>query len=191
MPWLIILIVIISVVSSKNKKKKAEEARRAARRQAFEPPSVREERSVRNAGGAGNAKYPASSRHVTMEELSQRNASAQAEAEMRRRAAQAHAQQAAAQRKPLQQQVRPADTTLTHVVKPMTESSHAHTESSMGGGQECPAPVSPVPTVKKAAPVCAESEPRIALPKLGFTRDELVKGMLYAEILGKPKALRR
>lgn len=186
MPWIIILVVIVSVISSKNKKKKAEEARRAAeRRQAFEQPPRPESRPARTADGAGEPERPAPSqrpRQISMEELAGRNISSQAEPEARRRTVEP--------RKPLHQQVRPADTTLTHVVKPMTESSHAHTESSMGGGHTCP-PEPSAPAVKRPAPVCAESEPRVPLPKLGFTRDELVKGILYSEILGKPKALRR
>lgn len=184
MPWIIILIVIISIISKANKKKKAEEAAKKARQaQAFEqastPPQGRSARFPDEFEGTPPRQAA---------EPAKRNNPTQAEIEARRRAMQQKlAAQQAKQAPPVQQRRQaPIQTTLTHVVKPVTESAHAHTESSMGGGEHCP------PAVQTATiPAPTASEARVYLPKLGFTRDEVVKGILYAEILGKPKALRK
>ena len=167
MPWIIILIVIISIISKANKKKKAEEAAKKARQaQAFEQaPTPPPQRTAQGRSARFPDEFegtpPPRPRQVTMEEVAKRNGPVQAEIEARRKA-------------------------MQHVVKHVTESAHAHTESSMGGGEHCP------PAVQTATiPAPTASEARVHLPKLGFTRDEVVKGILYAEILGKPKALRK
>lgn len=95
-----------------------------------------------------------------------------------------------------------------HSVKPMTESTHAHTESSMSGIIEsCPPEISDIQTAANAAynvPSAARLEVQSAanaaynLPdaavqgkRFSFERGSVTQGLLYGEILGKPKALRR
>ena len=71
---------------------------------------------------------------------------------------------------------------ITHVVRPFTESGHHHTESSLSGDEPCPpeqtASSSPVPLKAQATP-------------LGLRMDHygVRQGLIYAEILGRPKAL--
>ena len=75
----------------------------------------------------------------------------------------------------------------SHVVMSTLEGGHTHTESSMTGEVSCPPQSDNSQTravsVAKQAPSCD------AL--FGFEDSDLVKGLLYSEILGKPKALRR
>lgn len=72
----------------------------------------------------------------------------------------------------------------THTVAPSFETGHYHAETSMTGFEECPA--EPSGKQPPSAPVVAVA-PHI---NLQFGEAEMVKGMIYAEILGKPKALR-
>lgn len=71
-----------------------------------------------------------------------------------------------------------------HVVAPSFYSGHAHQESSMtGSGLTC------APVEVRKAPEKAPDAPSKKL-ELDFDGDSVLKGLLYAEILGKPKALR-
>lgn len=71
-----------------------------------------------------------------------------------------------------------------HVVAPSFYSGHAHEESSMtGSGLTC-APVE----VRKAPEKAPDASGKKL--ELEFDSDSVLKGLLYAEILGKPKALR-
>lgn len=92
--------------------------------------------------------------------------------------------------KPLQARPHPVTASVTqHVVKPLTESTHRHVESSMTGIEECHEPAVPQPHERDAYARGAE---RAELPYgLVFNRDAVTQGVLYAEILGKPKALRK
>ena len=131
---------------------------------------------------------------------------------------QAPAPSAAPQRPPatplVQPTVRPATPSAApqrpHVVQPSRATGHAHTESSMTGFEACPpgadrplaerldafkaakAPAKDAP--RPAAPVGRETAPRPAvLPAQApfrFDPAEVRNGLIYAEILGKPKALR-
>ena len=70
-----------------------------------------------------------------------------------------------------------------HVVAPSFGKKHAHTESSMPGFEECePEPV--------ASAVHVEETQAPETPELSFAGREIIKAMLYSEILSKPKALR-
>lgn len=70
-----------------------------------------------------------------------------------------------------------------HVVAPSRESGHAHQETSITGIKpDCPAPTPQKPMGAKPQPKPAYS--------FSFSGDEVVKGVIYAEILGKPKGLR-
>ena len=186
MPWIIILIVVISIISKASKKKKAEEAAKKAAQQAMAmeqnaaPRPVPQGRSARfpDEFAPAPAKPKPQPRQMMMDDLPKRKEPTPVEQEIRRRAEQQKKQQA---------RTAPIDTTLTHVVKPVTESRHAHTESSMGGGESCPPKEAPVMPLA----VHMSTEPKVDLPKLGFSREEVVRGLLYAEILGKPKALRK
>ena len=75
----------------------------------------------------------------------------------------------------------------THVVQSTLEGGHTHTESSMSGEEACPPP-KPVPA-KQPAPGKAPAGNTGAL--LNFQTNSVLQGVLYAEILGKPKALQR
>lgn len=92
--------------------------------------------------------------------------------------------------KPLQARPHPVTASVTqHVVKPLTESTHRHVESSMTGIEECHEPAVPQPHERDAY---ARGTERAELPYgLVFNRDAVTQGVLYAEILGKPKALRK
>ena len=75
----------------------------------------------------------------------------------------------------------------THVVTSTLEGGHTHTESSMTGEEDCPPP-------KVAAVRLTEDGKGSAAPAgnlLGFQPNSVLQGVIYAEILGKPKALQR
>ena len=74
----------------------------------------------------------------------------------------------------------------THVVTSTLEGGHTHTESSMTGEEACPPPKA---VVQKPAAVQTPS-PAPAGALLDFHPNNVVQGILYSEILGKPKALR-
>ena len=76
----------------------------------------------------------------------------------------------------------------THVVTSTLEGGHTHTESSMTGEETCPPP-KPV-TQKQAVQKAPVSDPN-AGALLNFQPNSVLQGILYAEILGKPKALQR
>ncbi len=80
----------------------------------------------------------------------------------------------------------PDDSVSSHVVQPFTESAHAHTESSMTGVTECEE------QNRTAYVINSEAKPELVLARsLPLDERSVVRGILYAEILGKPKALRR
>lgn len=71
-----------------------------------------------------------------------------------------------------------------HVVAPSFYTGHAHEESSMtGSGLTCAS------VEVRNTPEKAPDAPDKKL-ELDFDGDSVVKGLIYAEILGKPKALR-
>lgn len=76
----------------------------------------------------------------------------------------------------------------THVVTSTLEGGHTHTESSMTGEEDCPPP-------KAAHRNPAEEKMPAAQKNTGalvdFQPNSVLQGVLYAEILGKPKALQR
>ena len=76
----------------------------------------------------------------------------------------------------------------THVVTSTLEGGHTHTESSMTGEEACPPPkaVKQQPKVEKTPAPYGEK-----MPLLSFQPNSVLQGVLYAEILGKPKALQR
>lgn len=76
-----------------------------------------------------------------------------------------------------------------HTLEASSLTGHAHTESSMGGAPEhCPPQ-----TVRVAASVPVHTSPAIpaALARLSTDHNAVMQAILYGEILGKPKAMRR
>ncbi|MDO4567335.1 MAG: zinc ribbon domain-containing protein [Clostridia bacterium] len=76
-----------------------------------------------------------------------------------------------------------ASRVTAHVVRPAVGgAAHAHTESSMTGIVDCP------PALDLDAVRVEVEEP--AAQAFSLSKDELVRGIVLSEILGKPKALR-
>ena len=75
----------------------------------------------------------------------------------------------------------------THVVTSTLEGGHTHTESSMTGEESCPPPK---PAPQKPAAVTTTPEANSGA-LLNLQTNSVLQGVLYAEILGKPKALQR
>lgn len=87
------------------------------------------------------------------------------------------------------------ETTRQHDLEASFLTGHAHTESSMEAEQACP----PARRGERTAAPGAAPQPRYAAPQplyaalesLGTDTNALMQGIVIAEILGKPKALRR
>ncbi len=75
-----------------------------------------------------------------------------------------------------------------HNVEASSISGHSHQETSMTGIVEECAPISPAPK-KHSAPSTTASVPQLSFPKLD--QKNLREGIILAEILGKPKSLKR
>lgn len=75
---------------------------------------------------------------------------------------------------------------LKHVVKPMTESSHSHTESSIFGDK-----VKCDELYTEIEDAYSGTEQHTAYAVDMADREGIIQGILYSEILSKPKALRR
>lgn len=75
----------------------------------------------------------------------------------------------------------------THVVTSTLEGGHTHTESSLTGEESCPPPK---PAAQKSA-AAAQTPDANPSPLLNLQSNAVLQGVLYAEILGKPKALQR
>lgn len=75
---------------------------------------------------------------------------------------------------------------LNHVVKPMTESHHSHTEASISGREaKCEEHYT------EAEDAYSGAEQRAAYAVDIGDREKIIQGILYSEILSKPKALRK
>lgn len=74
-------------------------------------------------------------------------------------------------------------TSITHIVRPFTEGDHSHTESSLTGGFSCP-PVSGFPSGSPPRAAHRQAAAGLHLDLAGVRQ-----GIIYAEILGKPRAL--
>lgn len=209
MEWIIILIAVISIITSVSKKKKQKQQTEAQRRTAQKVSQMESAQPVRPVQPTQSARFPGEfvqqpaarpqpvrQQQVTMADLPVRANLTQAEIERRRQAVQTQMAERAHLTQQRQGTAFAPQSSITHVVKPMTESPHAHTESSMGGGEACPPPNMSV--ASGAATPAAMSVPVLqrqtaalsAISALGFSQKELARGILYSEILGKPKALR-
>ena len=74
----------------------------------------------------------------------------------------------------------------SHVVTSTLEGGHTHTESSMTGEENCPPPKAAAVKEPQAEPVPAPSVGGL----LSFQPNSLLQGVLFSEILGKPKSQR-
>ena len=81
-----------------------------------------------------------------------------------------------------------------HVVRPANEADHIHTESSITGFEDCP-PAEHERGVKKQPEASGRETQRIGtVPVYGalrFDAEMARNAIIYSEVLGKPKALRR
>ena len=90
------------------------------------------------------------------------------------------------------QQPRAAETSYggtpryTHVVTSTLEGGHTHTESSMTGEESCPPPKMAAVKEPQPEPVAAATVGGL----LSFQPNSVLQGVLFAEILGKPKSQR-
>lgn len=83
---------------------------------------------------------------------------------------------------------------ISHTVKPLTESTHAHTESSITGFSECDPDEYAQPLDLSDNEDHAEDIDSAPVSRgfaLEFDVQNVRNGILYSEILGKPKALKR
>ena len=88
-------------------------------------------------------------------------------------------------RPPLARETMPKPS-LSHVVKPMTESHHSHTEASIFGREaKCEE------RYTEAEDAYSGAEQRAAYAVDMGDREKIIQGILYSEILSKPKALRK
>ena len=74
----------------------------------------------------------------------------------------------------------------THVVTSTLEGGHTHTESSMTGEEACPPP-----QAGKEQHEVERTSVAAAGGLLDFQANSVLQGVLFSEILGKPKALQR
>ena len=175
---LMVLVALIGIAASIANKKKAKaqrEQRAAQRREAAGPqsaaaPSASNRTSPTKASTAAPVRNPSSSPSKFPPTTPKRPA--------------------ATAQKPQPKPASPAYSgtpRYTHVVMSTLEGGHTHTESSMTGEESCPPPKA-VPN-KQLEP---EQHDEINTGKLlSFQPNSVLQGVLYAEILGKPKSLQR
>ena len=176
----LILIVVVGILSSIANKKRKEEAKRKAdqppasvstQKKPGSPKSATTSREVRPSPSAASQRSSASGRGVdskwpwpTAEEKAKSKA------------------------KPAQSPNYGGTPRFTHVVTSTLEGGHTHTESSMTGEEPCPPPK---PNDLRQHPEAEKSPAANANTLLNFQPNSVLQGVLYAEILGKPKSLQR
>ena len=171
---LMILVAVIGLVASIASKKKAKAQKQAAaqRREAVDPkaaPGAAPRTSPAKAPSspskfptAGPSKFPTSANRQT-----------------------------AAAQKPQSRAAAPnygGTPRYTHVVTSTLEGGHSHTESSMTGEESCPPP--------KAVPVQQQPQAQRTSDAgmgdlISFDPHSVLEGVVFAEILGKPRSLQR
>ena len=179
MDLIMILLVAMGIAASvANKKKKAEEQRRrAAFPEKGNPvPGSAPARNAQNR--SATAKTPASSKSTTPSQ---------------RPSAPGTSKWPCQQGAQTQPQKKTAGASYggtpkySHVVTSTLEGGHTHTESSMTGEEACPPPKPIAQKPAAAAQTPAANDGAL----LSFKTNSVLQGILYAEILGKPKALQR
>ena len=176
---LLALIVVIGILSSIANKKKKEEMRRKAQQQPADPlqqnqpgkpvttpRSTTANRQVRPASAAPQNKKPAPAVDSKWPWPTA-------------------AEKAKTKPKPAANPNYGGTPRYTHVVQSTLEGGHTHTESSMTGEEACPPPQAAAKTQPVQAPAANTGS------LLSFQTNSVLQGVLYAEILGKPKALQR
>ncbi len=187
MPWIVIVFIIVIVFSNLSKASRQQKEEQERRRRAAQP--------AKSAQNAPNQQAQAERmRPAPITTMKAPPSPTVAGAGGTPRAADASAQGGAPRvfpagregMRPSQKQV--MKTTLTHVVKPVTESRHRHEESSITGFTQC----APEPAgVTRPAPVKRyQSRQTGLLDELRLDGNAAAKAILYTEILGRPKAKR-
>ena len=174
-----VLIVVIGILTSiASKKRKAAEKKKA--QQQFPLPS----RNPPNAKPAAPSKPVAASRQATPSAAPGKTSSRGVDSKWPWPTAEERAQN---KTKPAAGGSYSGTPRYTHVVTSTLEGGHTHTESSMTGEEACPPPKA-VP-MKPAAAV-KDSNANAGL-LLSFEPGNVLQGVLFSEILGKPKSLQR
>jgi len=204
---LAIVYMIVSAAGSKNKKQKQEAAKKA--RQAFETAQSANNQAQ---GGGVEKPQPAPARQarpatkqpmprrfpedfqqaartlLTQKANQQQVTTPAADSRPEARPLQEGESATSIRRTPIESRLTQIQATQRHTLEASSLTGHAHEESSLSGVQEdCITP-------RKRASISQgteESSPRIASSLPVFNADTARLGILYGEILGKPKALRR
>lgn len=88
----------------------------------------------------------------------------------------------------------PLRPSFPHTVQSLTESPHRHMETSLTGDVPCPPVALVKPQPQRTGKYGAQPVPVVLSAhayNLSFAPEDVRKGILYAEILNKPRALRR
>lgn len=198
-PIIVIILVIASSVASANKKQKAREAQqrkaqqhrtlnadaqpRPADPRFFDTPDVSSGRPPQNMYVPISGSYAGSMDYASTEGAS--GSSTEGMQGTSGEGTSAAPVYTASRKAPVTASVK---STMTHVVKPVTESSHHHEESSISGIEP---PCAPEPEDINSEDAYAMNEGVKARYSFGFDRSSVVNGLIFSEILAKPKALRR
>lgn len=197
MPWLFILVAIVWVVIGAAGNKKKQQARAEAEKQAAAqrqqpasaaPPQPRPAAPFSPYFPDAQRPAPQPARPASQP---QRPAPTQAMSQPRMQQVPASRMQQGMQEGPASRmQTGPASTltelkqTQRHTLVPSDRSGHAHQETSMTGFEpDCPPET-------RAAAVSAASRAYAGMPAFSWNPNAVLNGMVYAEILSKPKALR-
>ena len=174
-----VLIVVIGILTSiASKKRKAAEKKA---QQQFPLPS----RNPPNAKPAAPSKPVAASRQATPSAAPGKTSSRGVDSKWPWPTAEERAQN---KTKPAAGGSYSGTPRYTHVVTSTLEGGHTHTESSMTGEESCPPPKS---DMKKPLETGKNRAVQEGAPLLSFQTNSVLQGVLYSEILGKPKARKR
>ena len=174
-----VLIVVIGILTSiASKKRKAAEKKKAE--QTFPLPS----RNPPNAKPAAPAKPAAASRQTTPSAAPGKTSSRGVDSKWPWPTAEERTQN---KTKPAAGSSYGGTPRYTHVVTSTLEGGHTHTESSMTGEEACPPPKAAEAKRPEAEPVAEASAGGL----LSFEPNSVLQGVLFSEILGKPKSLQR
>ncbi len=202
MQWLFILVavfwVVISIAGNKKKQQaKAEAEKRAAeaarQAQSAAPPPQRPQTVYSPYYPDAQPQRPVQQpqRPVPRQSAAQPARAAQAPVQPARTAQEPRMQQTVQTAPQSRMQASPTSTlteirqTQRHTLAPSGKGGHAHQETSLTGFEPECGPES------AAAEPEAEREAYAGMPVFSWQPNAVLNGMLYAEILGKPKALRQ
>ena len=174
---LLILVVVIGILSSIANKKKKEEMRKKANQQ---PPVP--QKSMPGSSKTAPASWPAK----PSPSVAPKKSSTPGRGVDSKWPWPTAAEKAQGKAKPAQNGNYGGTPRYTHVVTSTLEGGHTHTESSMTGEEACPPP-----KVAAVKPPEAKSHAAEAGALLSFQPNSVLQGVLYAEILGKPRSLQR